>query len=115
MFVWPNGSVTGSVHWGQLAELVASRDDESITEDGWAALDALLAGRVEGPDPDGDDEGAQWSDPYASETVANLRVLLSARELPTSGNKAELVARLHEADQADAAADEDDDDDTQEE
>jgi hypothetical protein len=37
---------------------------------------------------------------YAKETVAKLQEILKARSLPTSGKKADLVARLQEADQA---------------
>jgi hypothetical protein len=43
---------------------------------------------------------AEASDPYASATNDELRVELERRGLATSGNKAELQARLREADAA---------------
>jgi hypothetical protein len=48
----------------------------------------------EEPDP-----GSDEAKGYADQTVDELTALLKERELPTSGNKAELVARLTEADQ----------------
>ena len=37
---------------------------------------------------------------YGKKTVADLQEILKSRTLPSSGKKAELVARLQEADQA---------------
>jgi SAP domain-containing ribonucleoprotein len=37
---------------------------------------------------------------YSRETVAKLQEILKSRQLPSSGKKAELVARLQEADKA---------------
>lgn len=37
---------------------------------------------------------------YAKKTVAELQEILKSRSLPHTGKKAELVARLNEADQA---------------
>jgi hypothetical protein len=53
------------------------------------------------------DETPDASD-YEAHTVPQLKDLLKARELPQDGNKADLVARLREADtEAAAAVDED--------
>ena len=37
---------------------------------------------------------------YAKKTVKELQEILGTKGLPTSGKKAELVARLHESDKA---------------
>lgn len=37
---------------------------------------------------------------YGKKTVADLQEILKSRSLPSSGKKADLVARLQEADQA---------------
>lgn len=113
MFIWPDGTVTGSIRWGELEEVVAARSDENVTDDGWARLDSLLAERAGAGADSADSEPEE--DQYASQTVAELRALLSERELPTSGNKADLVERLHEDDAKPAEAVEDSEDDTPEE
>lgn len=46
------------------------------------------------------EETTEGGDGYDSWTNDELRTELSTRELPTSGNKAELVARLVESDEA---------------
>ena len=112
MFIWPDGTVTGSVRRSDLEEIVAARSDENVTDEGWARLDSLVAEWAEA----GADESEPEEDQYASQTVAELRALLSERDLPTSGNKADLVERLHEDDAALAeVVDEPDDDTTPEE
>jgi hypothetical protein len=79
-----------------LAHLVTGRalaDDTvtSVPAEGAAAVDET---------PDASD--------YEAHTVPQLKDLLKARELPQDGNKADLVARLREADtEAAAAVDED--------
>lgn len=50
-------------------------------------------------------------DPFDSTTVAEIKEQLAARGLPTSGNKAELWARLQEPDEADDDSKEDSDGD----
>ena len=47
-------------------------------------------------------DGAPAGMRYEELTVEVLRAELKARELPTSGNKAELVGRLQESDETDA-------------
>jgi hypothetical protein len=49
MFVWPDGTVTGSPQWDELEGIVARKDDESVTKAGWDALALLLAERGRGP------------------------------------------------------------------
>lgn len=96
MFIWPDGTVTGSIRWGELEEIVAARSDENVTDEGWARLDSLLTERAGASTDSAESEPEE--DQYASQTVAELRTLLNERDLPTSGNKADLVERLHEDD-----------------
>lgn len=51
------------------------------------------------------DEQGDNRELYEAETVADLKAELDRRDLPTSGNKAELVDRLVEADAATPEAD----------
>ena len=125
MFISPDGSITGSVHWARLEELVTRRQDESVTDEGWANLEALLAEHSGALKSAADEEEARQSkaaedsdaaaatsaelaDDGADEapvddgsdepTKAELQDALRERGLPTTGNKAELVQRLNEAD-----------------
>lgn len=99
MFVSPDGAVTGSVNWAELERLVAERDDETITEDGYAALGVLLAEHAAAVGaPVAEPEGEAEIEGYEEYTVLQLRAFLADRGLSTSGNKAELVDRLNEAD-----------------
>lgn len=68
----------------------------TVSEDGaeasWQPVDLEdVAGEEVTPEPDDD---------YESRTVAELTEILKGRELPHSGVKAELIARLREADAA---------------
>lgn len=45
MFIWPDGTVTGSIRWGELEKVVAARSDETVTRAGWDNLAALLRER----------------------------------------------------------------------
>lgn len=47
---------------------------------------------------------AEDIDPYESATVPELKDMLAERDLPVSGNKAELVGRLREDDEAEPVA-----------
>jgi len=49
---------------------------------------------------DGEDVGVDADSVYAGLTVAELKEQLAERELPLSGTKAELIARLEESDAA---------------
>lgn len=53
------------------------------------------------PEPSGDGDDGGGSEDYDSKNVPELRDLLKDRDLPTAGNKAELVARLEEDDDSD--------------
>lgn len=110
MFIWADGTVTGSVRWTELEDIVSRRDHESVTEAGWARLDALLAERA-GAGTSQDEAAEPNEDIYEAETVVSLRELLKSRDLPTTGNKAELVERLH-ADDAAVDDEESDEDET---
>jgi hypothetical protein len=52
-YIWEDGSVTGSIHWDELRGKVKNRDQDGVTDEGWARLEQLVAdhdaevGRVE--------------------------------------------------------------------
>jgi len=96
----------------EAAEAEAATDDEDVTD---AAADdtpveapagptvpetdETAATEVEADEPETLAEGAPGDTPdYAACTVAELKELLRERELPVSGRKDELIARLKEAD-----------------
>jgi hypothetical protein len=56
------------------------------------------------PQPTAEAEAGTLVEEYAASTVEELREVLRLRKLPTSGTKAELVARLEADDDADDAA-----------
>lgn len=58
MFIWPDGTVTGSVRWAELEDFVDRKDDKSVTKAGWESLAALLAERRPGT-PEGSGAGDQ--------------------------------------------------------
>jgi SAP domain len=62
------------------------------------ASDEHADGNVVEPTPATGAERADNRELYEAETVADLKAELDSRDLPTSGNKAELVDRLLEAD-----------------
>lgn len=69
MFVYPDGQVTGSVHWADLADLVANKSDDSVTKDGYARLQALLDEHqqaVAGPAPADEQSAPSKSDNKAA-------------------------------------------------
>jgi hypothetical protein len=122
-YIYPDGSVTGSIHWDSLRESVANRDQDGVTDEGWERLDALVkehddavkgeesqarerakaaakanveAGALEPANtPTDDDE----SEEEQGLTKAELQDALRERGLPTSGNKAELQQRLDESEE----------------
>lgn len=65
-------------------------------------LGSVIADAVAGPSPD----ETPAVEGYEAETVATLKELLGERDLPTSGNKAELIERLTEDDDTDPKSDE---------
>ena len=52
-YIGSDGSVTGSIHWDSLRESVKNRDQEGVTDEGWARLDQLIK------DHDAELEGAE--------------------------------------------------------
>ena len=99
MFVWPDGTVTGSVNYARLQDIVDRKDDESVTEAGWANLEAFLSERLGVARPsEFDDSDEPNEDPESDEdpepTKAEIQDALRERGLPTTGNKAELLERL---------------------
>lgn len=97
----------------EAAEAEAATDDEEVTE---AAADDTPVEAPAGPtEPETDETAAMEAEAdepetpaeaapgdtaidYAARTVAELKVLLRERELPVSGRKNELIARLKEVD-----------------
>lgn len=102
MFLYEDGTVTGSIVWAQLREVVAARSDENVSDEGWTRLEALVAAHdgttpEAAPDEQAEEEPAETeADPEPSK--AELQEQLRERGLPTTGNKAELQERLAEAD-----------------
>jgi hypothetical protein len=122
-YIYPDGTVTGSINWAELKDAVENRNQDGVTDEGWARLDALVkdhddelkgsesqaverakaaakanveAGAVEPANtPTDDDE----SDEEQGLTKAELQDALRERGLPTSGNKAELQQRLDESEE----------------
>lgn len=118
MFVAPDGTVTGSVNWAEVQRLVNDRHDSNVTSKGYKALQRMLddhngvlkdavaeeQARAEAAAEAHDAgvsvpaEGAVEAPSYDDQKLEDLRATLKERGLPTSGNKAELVERLNEAD-----------------
>jgi hypothetical protein len=72
----------------------------SETSEAYSLLVAQGAVRIPGPDAPSEPTSAPTDPSYGSMKVDALRALLTSRELETTGNKAELVARLEAADAA---------------
>lgn len=73
MFIWPNGDVTGSVRWDELARLVGERPDvseffplDAPGKEGWVRLEMLLAEHVERTQPADESAG---DEPAADEST----------------------------------------------
>lgn len=118
MFVAPDGTVTGSVNWAEVQRLVNDRHDSNVTAKGYKALQQMLddhngvlkdavaeeQARAEAAAEAHDAgvsvpaEAAVEAPSYDDQKLEDLRATLKERGLPTSGNKAELVERLNEAD-----------------
>jgi hypothetical protein len=116
MFVSPSGTVTGSVNWAEVQRLVNDRDDDTVTAEGYTALQRMLDDHngvlTEARDAEqarvdaAADAHARALDPavadeapsYDDQKLEDLKSQLKDRGLPTSGNKAELVERLNESD-----------------
>lgn len=123
MFLWEDGTVTGSINWAELRDVVSRKGQDNVTADGWkrleefvaehdgelktarddaaerakAAADANAEAGALAPDALDTDE-VDEDDTEHEPTKAELQEALRERGLPTTGNKAELVERLNEAD-----------------
>lgn len=84
-----------------------NRQDEIPGEDGNTFIDTLDPNNTRG---DAGDEGSGDASEYDDLGVDDLKERLRARDLPVSGNKAALIERLVEDDNADDSDDDSDDD-----
>lgn len=101
MFLYEDGTVTGSIVWAELREVVAARSDENVSDEGWTRLEALVAehdGTTEEKPAEGAEEEPAETEADPEPSKAELQDQLRERGLPTTGNKAELQERLAEAD-----------------
>lgn len=87
-YVWEDGTVTGSVN---VEKLLAEHPDHPVSKQ-------ILADREAAASEPGAEPEAETAEPEEEDTVDSLKEQLRDRGLPVSGNKAELVERLREAD-----------------
>lgn len=101
-----NGSQLSGTDPQPLAQTTENPSDQTDAED----TDALSTG-TDGPGMENSESTSDEED-YSAWNVEDLKAELAARELPVSGKKAELIARLEE-DDADGTDDQSEEDDSE--
>ena len=73
-YIGSDGSVTGSIHWDSLRESVKNRDQEGVTDEGWARLDQLIKdhdAEIEGAESEANERAKAAADANAEAGASN--------------------------------------------
>lgn len=89
------------VDHGPVDEDLTLTEAEKAWLRAWNRHDEIPGESAPESDEDGDDDGSDGDDGYEDMSVDDLKAELAKRDLPVSGNKAALVARLEEDDDSD--------------